>query len=212
MASKLSTLLRQIFYSSVASIAATNSAKANSEAVNSNALSNYQPKVEILTAKKTDLTPKLILKRSINNDFYAVSHRSHRSHSSHRSHYSSSSGGGYTPSSTPRKTPVMPAHTPPKTTPTPPSKDKGLKFKADTLHLGDRTLKLGMTGTDVTELVNILRKKWYLVQEGDSTATGIHKYDSVIEAAVKKFQLNHGLTSNGICDPTTIYYLKKKQK
>src|SRR5690606_23953945 len=39
------------------------------------------------------LQPKLLLKKSSNDEWSVMAHRSHRSHSSHRSHYSSSSGG-----------------------------------------------------------------------------------------------------------------------
>jgi murein L,D-transpeptidase YcbB/YkuD len=69
-----------------------------------------------------------------------------------------------------------------------------------------------MKGLDVTELINILLKKKYLVL-GDPTQTtvsGEYTFDDVVENAVKEFQTHSSLEASGIVDNTTIYYLKNK--
>ena len=68
-----------------------------------------------------------------------------------------------------------------------------------------------MAGTDVTELINILLQKKYLkLDNGGTYVYGIYTYDKTIEDAVKKFQLDKGLTADGHCGPMTIYYLKNR--
>lgn len=68
-----------------------------------------------------------------------------------------------------------------------------------------------MTGYDVTELINILIKKQYLKLENDQLEmTGVHLFDEIVENAIKRFQEDNGLTVDGICGQTTIYYLKNK--
>lgn len=68
-----------------------------------------------------------------------------------------------------------------------------------------------MSGTDVTELINILLKKKYLKLEDDGTSVvGSYTYDETIEATVKQFQVDNGVKADGICGPLTIYHLKKE--
>lgn len=196
MTNKLSNLLRKVFLSSLAAIAASNTSGNNNKLV-------FQPveddnKVESLSNRKADLSPKLLLKKAINDEWTFMSHRSHRSHSSHRSHYSSYSGGGSGTSTPKSNSELKPNYNNSSTT-------------TITLQLGSRTLKRGMSGTDVTELVNIFLKKKYLkLDNGETQVTGTYTYDETIEGAVKKYQSDNGLTSDGICGPTTIYYLKNK--
>lgn len=225
MATKLTSLLSKIFYSSLASIAATNTADLMAETRIIHIPDDN--KIESLAKRKIDLTPKLLLKRSNQNEFNFVSHRSHRSHSSHRSHYSSNAGGGgssrtYSPPSSNNKPPSR-QYTKPNSLYIPPSNlysspsndnvlrsNNGLIVTKKAFQLGVRTLKRGMSGTDVTQLVNILLNKDYLSLDGGGLASGVYTYDSNVEQAVKLFQIDMGLTSDGICGPTTIYYLKNK--
>lgn len=70
-----------------------------------------------------------------------------------------------------------------------------------------------MQGADVTELLNLLVKKKYLVFL-DSTvtvATGESTYDTTMEDAVKRFQTDHKLKADGVVGTTTVYYLKKDE-
>jgi len=202
MANKLSTLLRKVFLGSLAGIAASNT----SANINTFEYQQFEDEsnLESITNKKPDMSPKLLLKMASNDEMTFMSHRSHRSHSSHRSHYSSYSGGGGSNA---------------------PKSNSGIKLnnnnssgtvntsdtETNTLQLGSRTLKIGMSGTDVTELINILLKKEYLkLEDGGTHVTGVYTYDETVLSAIKKFQSDNGLTSDGVCGSTTIYYLKNK--
>jgi murein L,D-transpeptidase YcbB/YkuD len=199
MKNKLSSLLRKIFLGSLAGIAASNTNAANNNTITFNP-NEDENKVESLLKKTIDLTPKLLLKKNSSNEWFAMAHRSHRSHSSHRSHYSSSSGGTYTPPSNSGNSGLSPGSG---------SSNSGTTTTA--LRLGSRTLKKGMSGTDVTELINLLLKKQYLTLDGGGTqVTGTYTFDAIVEGAVKKFQKDNGLTADGECGSTTIYYLKNK--
>lgn len=67
-----------------------------------------------------------------------------------------------------------------------------------------------MSGTDVTELINILlRKKYLTLSDGSTFAKGSYTYDSKLESVVKKFQKDRHLNADGECGPTTVYHLKK---
>ncbi|GGC50075.1 hypothetical protein GCM10011386_47930 [Parapedobacter defluvii] len=85
-------------------------------------------------------------------------------------------------------------------------------ISATALKLGARTLKLGMSGTDVTELINIFLKKKYLkLDDGRTQVTGSYTYDETIEATVKQFQIDNGMKADGVCGALTVYYLKKEK-
>lgn len=202
MKSKLSLLLRKVFLGSLAGIASGNTNAANNTIIEPTS-KEQDNKIVSLFKKPVDLTPKLLLKKNSSNEWFAMAHRSHRSHSSHRSHYSSSSGGSYTPptnSGSSGNAGLSPG-----------SNYNNSSSTTTVLKLGSRTLKRGMSGTDVTELVNLLLKKQYLKLDGGATqATGTYTYDATVEGAVKKFQADNGLTADGECGATTIYYLKNK--
>lgn len=202
MSINLSNLLRKIFLSSIAGIVSANPSLAKDR------ITFFEPgednKSESLLNKIPDLTPKLLLKKSIDNEWSVMSHRSHRSHSSHRSHYSSysgSGGGSSTPNSTPQARPAYGGN----------SSSSNYGTTTTSLQLGARTLIKGMSGTDVTELVNILlRKKYLKLDDGGIQVSGSYMFDEIIKNAVRKFQTDNGLSSDGICGPTTIYYLKNR--
>lgn len=63
-----------------------------------------------------------------------------------------------------------------------------------------------MTGTDVTQLKNILIDKKYL---SGSFAKGTILFDNEIEKAVISFQNKIGIDADGIVDTQTVYFLKK---
>ena len=205
MANNISTILRRIFLGSLAGITASSSgnAKENVKALEQN---ENEKQFESAVYAKRDLSPKLILKKTRNNELEFVSHRSHRSHQSHRSHYSSYSGGE-SEKSTPKSNPNLK-----------PNYNKSISDSSshtdkltNSLQLGSRKLSKGMSGTDVTELVNILLRKEYLKLEGGGTqVTGTYIFDEIVEGAVMKFQSDNGLKNDGVCDFTTIYYLKNK--
>lgn len=214
MKNKLSSLLRKIFLGSLAGIASSNTSIAKNKSVEL-FTNTDENKISSLFEKKLDLTPKLLLKKNSSNEWLAMAHRSHRSHSSHRSHYSGSSGGSYTPPPSNSGGSGSSGGSGNSGNPKLSSGSKTNSFVGGTsttdLRLGSRTLKNGMSGTDVTELVNILLRKQYLKLDGGGTqVTGSFDYDITIEGAIKKFQSDNGLPSDGVCGSTTIYYLKNK--
>ena len=73
-------------------------------------------------------------------------------------------------------------------------------------NLGDRVLKKGMFGNDVTQLRNILVSKGII--QGEAFTWNII-FDETIEAAVKKFQQSVELNVSGEVDEPTVAELKK---
>jgi murein L,D-transpeptidase YcbB/YkuD len=74
------------------------------------------------------------------------------------------------------------------------------------IDLGDRVLKSGMQGTDVTQLINILIDKKYLngpLHKGSSI------FDETVRTAVIAFQKDTGIDADGIVNTQTVYFLKK---
>jgi hypothetical protein len=203
-------IFQKLFMSSLGSIIAAN-AGANSDNISKRQLFNYledDNSPNINTDFKFDLSPKLLLKFNAAGDEWSVdahrSHRSHSSHQSHRSHYSSTGGhvshfSHYSSSTGGTQQPNTGTTKSPTSTPT----KKSYK-------LGDRTIYKDMKGMDVTEAVNCLLKKKYLVlKDGSTTAYGEYTYDNVVYEAIKQFQMDNGIKADGIIGPTTVFYLKK---
>ena len=136
---------------------------------------------------------------------YIASHRSHMSHRSggggggygHRSHYShySSYGGGsshYSSSSISSRS----------------SYSKPKAKTAGDYSLGDRTLKSGIHGSDVTSLTGYLATNYYLKRTQIKEKEGYSLYDATVVAAVKHFQKDANLPQTGIADKQTINQLE----
>lgn len=226
MKSSLSSLLRKIFLSSLAGIAAKG---VSGSIPNIGFYPSYGEESEatLVLEKENNLQPKLLLKKSNNDEWNVMAHRSHRSHSSHRSHYSSSSGGssrsgsssgssrsGSSGSSSGSSNSGTSGTTVKPNSLLSPIKsaEANLGISATSLKLGARTLKLGMSGTDVTELINILLKKKYLkLDNGGTQVNGSYTYDETIEATVKQFQIDNGVLPDGVCGAMTVYHLKKEK-
>lgn len=118
---------------------------------------------------------------------------SHRSHSSHRSsgggsHYSHSSSSYGSRSSS--SSHVAPAKT------------------AGDYTLGDRTLSLGIHGSDVDQLIPYLVRYYYLKNGMVSKKGGYYVYDSNVVNAVKHFQKDAGLTQDGKLTSSALTTLK----
>lgn len=149
---------------------------------------------------------KNVAKLDKNGDVkYIASHRSHMSHRSggggygHRSHYShySSYGGGsshYSSSSSSRSSSSSYSKPKPKT--------------AGDYSIGDRTLKTGIHGSDVTSLTGYLATGLYINRSWIKEKEGYSLYDATIASAVKHFQKDAGLPQTGVADKTTIDKLK----
>ena len=151
---------------------------------------------------------KNVAKLDKNGDVkYIASHRSHMSHRSggggggygHRSHYShySSYGGGsshYSSSSSSRSSSSSYSKPKPKT--------------AGDYSIGDRTLKTGIHGSDVTSLTGYLATGLYINRSWIKEKEGYSLYDATIASAVKHFQKDAGLPQTGVADQTTINKLQ----
>lgn len=134
---------------------------------------------------------------------YIASHRSHMSHRSggggggghysHSSHYSSYGGGSshYSSSSSSSYRSSI-------STPTPRAKTAG------EYSYGDRTLKSGIHGSDVTALTGYLATKLYLDRNIIKEKEGYSLYDATIASSVKHFQKDAGLPQTGIADSKTM--------
>ena len=213
-------ILRSILLSSVLSFLSPN---AEAAPVNVNLDNDKNDDQDLINSLKSKIQ-KNVLKLVNNGDVKLIAaHRSHRSHRSHSSHRSSSSGSSYrssgssyrssgssyrssgssyrssgssynsssiTSSSNLYSKPATPTKT------------------AETYLLGDRTLKEGIYGNDVTSLVNLLVSKKYLHKDNVTKRSGYAVYDSNVKNAVVRFQ-NDALISNvGVVTTETISKLK----
>lgn len=203
------SILKTILLSSLATLMSDNpDAKSNYISISKDDINND---ILLPFKHKNDLSLKLRLNLSNSGEWSFDSHRSHRSHSSHRSHYSSNNGH-YSHFSSATGTNKKETK---KETNSLDEKEKVKKNQVpnsnESYSLGDRTLYKGMKGTDVTEMANILIKKGYLkFSDGTLLATGVYEYDNIIFNAVKEFQKNNGLKSDGVVGTSTVFYLKKK--
>jgi len=222
----LQKILREIFLGSLAGLTASTAQSSDTfpESTDSDVSINH--KIQIFREFKSGnpkITKPFILKRF--DEFHAVnlSHRSHRSHSSHRSHYSGSSGsssgyssGSSTGSSTTGSYSSGSSSTPSglyQSVPVPKPKQAQqpelMLAQPKVFKLGDRIIRLGMKGFDVTEVVNILLKKQYLVLgDGSKVITEEVEYTNVIRDAIMQFQRDNGIDVLGIVNPQTVSLLK----
>lgn len=71
--------------------------------------------------------------------------------------------------------------------------------------LGSRTLKVGMEGEDVAELIRLLIKHGYIQER---LVTSKEKFTVEVENALKRFQKTNNMNETGIADPPTIVLLR----
>lgn len=192
-------ILKSILLSSVFSLIGTNS---NATPIASEVKDESINEKDILKSLSNKIQ-KDVLKMGHNGKIKLIAgHRSHRSHSSHRS----SSGGGYSSGNSYRSSGsyssgssgISSTYTPPST----PAKTVA------TYELGDRVLREGVYGNDVTALVNLLVTKNYLRKGKATMRNGYAVYDSSVKASVIRFQNDARLTSDGIASTQTISQLK----
>lgn len=197
MNNKAKKIIRSLLFSSALAVLGSNNSEAKAENDSSLTIdpSNKGSKELIKKAKSTVLTNVIKIRRDGDMRLIA-SHRSHRSHSSHRSsrsgHYSSSGrSSGYSSGSSSLYS-------------VPQSRTKS----PGSYSLGDRTLKLGVYGNDVSELTNLLIKNYYLKADNVQKRDGYSVYNSNIRNAIILFQNDAGLEQTGTTDNTTISKLK----
>lgn len=123
------------------------------------------------------------------------SHMSHRSgggggggHYSHASHYSSYGSGGNSRHSSHSSHSSSTTYSAPRPAP------KTYK----TYNLGDRTLKSGLYGNDVSKLTALLVSKNYLNSSWITMQNGYPIYNSAVVSAVKRFQKDAGKAQDGV--------------
>ena len=229
---------KDIFITSLASLVSTHAANAGEVKVNPLPLDGQEAS-DLLMGRgepssfnsRPKLTKPFILKRFDQLHAVNLSHRSHRSHSSHRSHYSGSSssgssssrssssyssgasGGssGYSTGSSSRSTQSSASglYQSQPTPVTPSQQPEFLLAEPKVFKLGDRIIRLGMKGMDVTEVINILIKKEYLLlATGRKIFTGELEYTTVVANAIKRFQSDFAIEATGVVDAQTVMLLK----
>ena len=208
MGRKLNSILKSIFITSLATLNVVKSEAKSETLVSDTDNGNTE---QIKEKLNNNLSKKLLLKMKNDNSYILASHRSHRSHSSHRSHYSSRSSGTTTPTksrSTSRPSSSQYIRSTSTTTNSNVTTVKTLKI----YKLGDRILKQGMKGKDVTELRNILVAKKYIILKPQEVVIAIDEltFNEVIKNAILKFQKKNELPEDGIVGVLTVHYLKKK--
>ncbi len=142
--------------------------------------------------------PRVVIRQSTATSFNLLS--SHRSHRSHQSHRSSSSPPAPTKAPAPTKK-SAPTTAPPARPQTLLSTDSA----APERQLGSRVLSVGMKGADVEQLLTLLVKR-ELLAVSKIPAESI--FNSDVEAAIKKFQKDKGLTADGRVDFRTLLLLR----
>ena len=199
MSEKLSSITRRIAASALAAVIAQ-TGNAGVTLTQEEQLSfDDDTKREEIAPPKANLELKLRLKPSGNEEGYeAVAHRSHRSHSSHRSHYSSRTTRSYSPPSRSNSSSGSSTYTPTTTSTT----------TTNSVALGTRTLKLGMEGTDVKELIMLLINKGYYTLPKSHTLKAKELFDLLVQDAVKKLQRDKNIAVDGIVGPYTLFYIK----
>lgn len=171
--------------------------------------------VEVALRKKVY---KDVLQITSNGELRTIAgHRSHSSHSSHRSsssggahyshtshtsHYSSSSSSGSYRSSSSSSS-INSNHSTSSSLKsgfydtTTPVAAKPVKKKVSKFTLGERTLSLGLYGTDVSALTELLVQKKYLNSSWITKKNGYSVYTKIVADAVKRFQKDAGLKQDG---------------
>lgn len=193
MKDKAKKIIRNILIGAVASLYHTDvSGTENSPKLLLEGLNGEDKKDAISTLKNKIY--KNVLKISSNGDTKLIAgHRSHRSHSSHRS----SGGGHYSHASHYSSSNGVGSHSSPSSSSST-SASKPVPKTYKTYSLGDRSLKSGMYGNDVSELTSLLVKKKYLISSWITMQNGYPLYNTKVIDAVKRFQKDAGLTQDGV--------------
>lgn len=197
MKSKTKNIIRNILLGAIASLYNTNAQASDCSS---------EPLLEGLSDKdKQDAVGALknkiirnVLQIKKNGDTKMIaghrSHMSHRSggggggHYSHASHYSSYGSGGNSRHSSHSSHSSSTTYSAPRPAP------KTYK----TYNLGDRTLKSGLYGNDVSKLTALLVSKNYLNSSWITMQNGYPIYNSAVVSAVKRFQKDAGKAQDGV--------------
>lgn len=200
MKNKAKKIIRNILIGAVASIYNTDAQAADNPAKPLFEGLNGDDKESAVSALKNKII-RNVLQIQKNGDTKLIaghrSHMSHRSdggggggHYSHASHYSSYGGGSsrHSSHSSHSSSSYGTTYSAPKPAP------KTYK----TYDLGDRTLKSGLYGNDVSKLTSLLVSKKYMSSSWITMQNGYPVYNARVISAVKRFQKDAGKAQDGI--------------
>ena len=198
MKSKTKNIIRNILLGAIASLYNTNAqaSDCSSEPL-LKGLSDKDKQDAVGALKNKIIMNVLQIKKNGDTKMIAGhrSHMSHRSgggggggHYSHASHYSSYGSGGNSRHSSHSSHSSSTTYSVPRPAP------KTYK----TYNLGDRTLKSGLYGNDVSKLTALLVSKNYLYSSWITMQNGYPIYNSAVVSAVKRFQKDAGKAQDGV--------------
>lgn len=203
MKNKAKKIIRNVLIGAVASIYHTNAQAADNSASPLSEGLNGEDKKDAVNALKNKIYRNVLQITSKGDTKLIAGHRSHMSHRSggggggghysHASHYSSYGGGSSSHSS--HSSHSSSSYAPVVSRPAP----KTYKTYA----LGDRTLKSGLYGNDVSELISLLVSKRYLHSSWITMQNGYPVYNARVVSAVKRFQKDAGISQDGVVNSTT---------
>lgn len=210
MKDKAKKIIRNILIGAVASI--YNSSAQAAEGSTSPLLEglNGEDKNDAVSALKNKIIKNVLQITKSGDTKLIAGHRSHMSHRSggggggghysHASHYSSYGGGGSSHSS--HSSHSSSSYGTTYSTPKPAPKT----YKTYTI--GDRTLKVGLYGNDVSKLTSLLVSKKYMNSSWITMQKGYPVFNTRVIDAVKRFQKDAGLTPNGIVTTSLVNSLE----
>lgn len=204
MNNKVKKLIRNILIGAIASIYHTNAQAADNSASPLFEGLNGEDKKDAVKALKNKIYRNVLQITSKGDTKLIAGHRSHMSHRSggggggghysHASHYSSYGGGGNSRHS---------SHSSHSSSSYAPAVSKPAPKTYKTYKLGDRTLKSGLYGNDVSELTSLLVSRKYLHSSWITMQNGYPVYNARVVSAVKRFQKDAGILQDGIINSTT---------
>lgn len=211
MKSKAKKLIRNILIGAVASLYNTNAQAADASSSPLLEGLNGEDKKDAVNALKNKIYRNVLQITSKGDTKLIAGHRSHMSHRSggggggghysHASHYSSYGGGGSSHSS-------HSSHSSSSYSPVRTVKPKPAPKTYKTYSLGDRTLKSGLYGNDVSTLTSLLVSKKYLNSSWITMQKGYPVYNTRVVSAVKRFQKDAGLAQDGIVTSSLVSKLQ----
>lgn len=209
MKNKAKKIIRNILIGAVASLYNTNVQATRSPATSLLEGLNGEDKKDAVNALKHKIYRNVLQITSKGDTKLIAGHRSHMSHRSggggggghysHASHYSSYGGGSsHSSHSSHSSSSYAPSQSVSKPTP---------KTYKD-YSLGDRILKSGLYGNDVSTLTLLLVSKKYLHSSWITMEKGYSVYNTRVVSAIKRFQKDANLTQDGIVTSSLVSRLQ----
>lgn len=198
MKSKTKNIIRNILLGAIASLYNTNAQASDCSSVPLLEGLSDKDKQDAVGALKNKIIRNVLQIKKNGDTKMIAGHRSHMSHRSggggggghysHASHYSSYGSGGNSRHSSHSSHSSSTTYSAPRPAP------KTYK----TYNLGDRTLRSGLYGNDVSKLTALLVSKNYLNSSWITMQDGYPIYNSAVVSAVKRFQKDVGKAQDGV--------------